>query len=73
MHYLNSNSLQPGIASDTVNVEEGGCIGTSVCNPDPCAVNAVCEDVWNEHMCVCKEGWQGAPECAQSVDDCIGE
>ena len=71
LQYLSVADPQPGLTVSRLNVQTG-CNSVDVCNPDPCPVTAFCVDLWNEHRCDCKDGWEGT-DCAMSVDDCIGK
>ncbi|XP_022610736.1 protein crumbs homolog 1-like [Seriola dumerili] len=46
-----------------------GCWGTSVCAPNPCQNQGVCEDLFDLHHCTCPSEWTG-PLCQDSADSC---
>uniref|UniRef100_A0A8P4KPT1 Crumbs homolog 1 n=1 Tax=Dicentrarchus labrax TaxID=13489 RepID=A0A8P4KPT1_DICLA len=47
-----------------------GCWGASVCAPNPCENEGVCEDQFDLHHCTCPSEWTG-PLCQESTDTCI--
>ncbi|XP_035526367.1 protein crumbs homolog 1-like [Morone saxatilis] len=47
-----------------------GCWGASVCAPNPCKNEGVCEDQFDLHHCTCSSEWTG-PLCQESADTCI--
>lgn len=47
-----------------------GCLGDSVCAPNPCENEGVCEDRFDLHHCVCPSEWTG-PLCEDMADACI--
>lgn len=49
-----------------------GCWGASVCDPDPCQNQGVCEDLFDLHRCSCTSEWTG-PACQESTNRCISD
>ncbi|KAM6920020.1 protein crumbs homolog 1-like [Lycodopsis pacificus] len=47
-----------------------GCWGASVCAPNPCNNEGVCEDLFDLHHCTCPSEWTG-PLCQDPTDTCI--
>ncbi|XP_059200426.1 protein crumbs homolog 1-like [Centropristis striata] len=47
-----------------------GCWGASVCAPNPCDNEGVCEDRFDLHQCTCPSEWKG-PLCQDPTDNCI--
>lgn len=47
-----------------------GCWGASVCAPNPCKNEGVCEDLFDLHHCACTSEWTG-PMCQESTNTCI--
>ncbi|XP_044075959.1 protein crumbs homolog 1-like [Siniperca chuatsi] len=47
-----------------------GCWGASVCAPNPCKNEGVCEDLFDLHHCTCPSEWTG-PLCQDPTDTCI--
>ncbi|KAM8728657.1 protein crumbs homolog 1-like isoform 1-T3 [Acanthopagrus schlegelii] len=47
-----------------------GCYGASVCAPDPCQNEGVCEDLFDLHHCTCPPEWTG-PLCQEPTNACI--
>lgn len=47
-----------------------GCWGASVCAPNPCKNEGVCEDLFDRHHCTCPSEWTG-PLCQDTTDTCI--
>ncbi|XP_076600147.1 protein crumbs homolog 1-like [Chaetodon auriga] len=47
-----------------------GCWGASVCAPNPCMNEGVCEDLFDSHHCTCPSEWTG-PLCQESTNTCI--
>lgn len=47
-----------------------GCYGASVCAPDPCKNEGVCEDLFDLHHCTCPSEWTG-PLCQEPTNACI--
>lgn len=47
-----------------------GCWGASVCTPNPCRNEGVCEDLFDLHQCTCSSEWTGHL-CQDSTDPCI--
>ncbi|XP_032388294.1 protein crumbs homolog 1 [Etheostoma spectabile] len=47
-----------------------GCWGASVCEPNPCNNQGVCEDQFDLHHCTCPSEWTG-PLCQVPTDTCI--
>ncbi|XP_065809908.1 protein crumbs homolog 1-like [Labrus bergylta] len=47
-----------------------GCWGSSVCAPNPCTNQGVCEDLFDLHHCKCPSEWKG-PLCQDPTDTCI--
>ncbi|XP_042370547.1 protein crumbs homolog 1-like, partial [Plectropomus leopardus] len=47
-----------------------GCWGASVCAPNPCKNEGVCEDLFDLHHCTCPSEWMG-PLCQDRTDTCI--
>lgn len=46
-----------------------GCRGASVCTPNPCLNQGVCEDLFDLYLCRCPPEWMG-PQCQNDVDTC---
>ncbi|XP_056149675.1 protein crumbs homolog 1-like [Lampris incognitus] len=46
-----------------------GCWGTSVCEPNPCQNQGMCEDLFDLLHCTCPSGWAG-PLCQDPTDAC---
>ncbi|KAM3865556.1 protein crumbs homolog 1-like [Diretmus argenteus] len=46
-----------------------GCWGASVCAPNPCQNQGVCEDVFDLYRCTCPAGWAGLL-CQDPTDTC---
>ncbi|AWP04407.1 putative protein crumbs -like 1-like [Scophthalmus maximus] len=49
---------------------QNGCWGASVCAPNPCQNQGVCEDLFDLHQCTCPSEWTG-PLCQDSADTCV--
>lgn len=47
-----------------------GCWGVSVCEPNPCGNQGVCEDLFDSHHCACDSEWTG-PRCEESANTCV--
>ncbi|XP_056277825.1 protein crumbs homolog 1-like isoform X2 [Pseudoliparis swirei] len=47
-----------------------GCWGVSVCAPNPCNNDGVCEDMFDLHHCTCPSEWTGTI-CQDLTDTCI--
>lgn len=47
-----------------------GCWGASVCEPNPCENDGVCEDVFDLHQCTCSSEWTGLL-CQDPTDSCL--
>lgn len=47
-----------------------GCLGASVCAPNPCVNEGVCEDLFDLHHCVCLADWTGSL-CEDLTDACV--
>ncbi|XP_040911601.1 protein crumbs homolog 1-like [Toxotes jaculatrix] len=47
-----------------------GCWGSSVCEPNPCQNQGVCQDLFDLHHCTCLSGWTG-PLCQDPTDACV--
>ncbi|XP_034558548.1 protein crumbs homolog 1-like [Notolabrus celidotus] len=47
-----------------------GCWGSSVCSPNPCKNEGVCEDIFDLHRCKCTSEWTGSL-CQDPTDTCI--
>ncbi|KAM9323090.1 protein crumbs homolog 1-like [Pholidichthys leucotaenia] len=47
-----------------------GCWGASVCTPNPCRNEGVCEDLFDLHQCTCSFEWTGS-QCQDPTDICI--
>lgn len=47
-----------------------GCLGASVCTPNPCQNEGVCEDLFDLHHCTCPSEWTG-PLCEDPTDACV--
>ncbi|TNN54365.1 Protein crumbs 1 [Liparis tanakae] len=47
-----------------------GCWGVSVCAPNPCHNDGVCEDMFDLHRCTCPSEWTGTV-CQDLTDTCI--
>lgn len=45
------------------------CWGASVCAPNPCKNDGVCEDLFDLHHCTCTSEWTG-PLCQDSTHSC---
>ena len=67
---LGSNPTLEQFTVKTISITEG-CIGDRVCDGNPCKSNSTCEDVWNDYMCQCVEGFNGR-HCEVNIDDCEG-
>ncbi|XP_064847924.1 protein crumbs homolog 1-like [Oncorhynchus masou masou] len=46
-----------------------GCRGASVCTPNPCLNQGVCEELFDLSLCRCPPEWMG-PQCQNDVDTC---
>ncbi|XP_067110006.1 protein crumbs homolog 1-like [Osmerus mordax] len=46
-----------------------GCLGASVCAPNPCLNQGMCEDLFDQFLCKCSPEWSG-PQCQDSTDTC---
>uniref|UniRef100_A0A673AIV2 Crumbs cell polarity complex component 1 n=1 Tax=Sphaeramia orbicularis TaxID=375764 RepID=A0A673AIV2_9TELE len=47
-----------------------GCWGSSVCAPNPCQNQGVCEDLFDLHHCTCPPEWTGTL-CRDPTDSCV--
>uniref|UniRef100_A0A4W5PKE2 Crumbs cell polarity complex component 1 n=1 Tax=Hucho hucho TaxID=62062 RepID=A0A4W5PKE2_9TELE len=54
----------PGVATP-----QYGCWGASVCSPNPCLNQGVCEDLFDLSLCRCPSEWIG-PQCQNDADTC---
>ncbi|XP_052320244.1 protein crumbs homolog 1-like [Oncorhynchus keta] len=46
-----------------------GCRGASVCTPNPCQNQGVCEELFDLSLCRCPPEWMGS-QCQNDVDTC---
>ncbi|XP_049322590.1 protein crumbs homolog 2a [Astyanax mexicanus] len=46
-----------------------GCVGSSVCRPQPCQHGGTCEDLFHHFHCACPLGWEGLT-CEIDTDEC---
>ncbi|XP_053381259.1 protein crumbs homolog 1-like [Mercenaria mercenaria] len=46
------------------------CVGDNMCREGACPENSDCEDIWNDKVCTCHDGWHGNI-CNVSIDDCV--
>lgn len=46
-----------------------GCVGSSVCRPQPCQHGGTCEDLFHLFHCNCPHGWEGLT-CEIDTDEC---
>uniref|UniRef100_A0A4W5QFB3 Crumbs cell polarity complex component 1 n=1 Tax=Hucho hucho TaxID=62062 RepID=A0A4W5QFB3_9TELE len=46
-----------------------GCQGATVCTPNPCLNQGVCEELFDLSLCRCPPEWMG-PQCQNDVDTC---
>ncbi|XP_035656357.1 protein crumbs homolog 1-like isoform X4 [Oncorhynchus keta] len=54
----------PGVATP-----QYGCWGASVCSPNPCLNQGVCEDLFDLSLCRCPSEWIG-PQCQNDANTC---
>ncbi|XP_051809647.1 protein crumbs homolog 1-like [Acanthochromis polyacanthus] len=47
-----------------------GCWGATVCSPNPCQNEGLCDDLFDLHQCTCSPEWTG-PLCKDPADPCI--
>lgn len=57
------------VDSNSITLQHG-CWGSSVCDPNPCQNDGVCEDVFDLHQCTCSYEWTG-PLCQEPTDKCL--
>lgn len=50
--------------------QQYGCWGASVCVPNPCRNEGVCEDLFDLRHCTCTPEWTG-PMCQESANTCL--